>query len=102
MVKFDVRMTTQAVSRGVDLSEEMGCGDQDMSYLKSDINRLGDCSWQRGVKGNTWPPGLAEHRVSDGDPGEGHVEFECQEPSKQVSRRQMGLWSQSSERPKWF
>lgn len=46
-----------------------------MSYLESDMSRLGVCSWHRGVKGSIWPPGLAEHHhlILDGDLEEKHV-----------------------------
>lgn len=55
MVRFDARMTTQVVSRGADLSQEMGCGDQDMSYLKSDRTDLGTAHGReesRGARGH--------------------------------------------------
>lgn len=38
------------------------------AYLESEISRLEDCLWWRGVKGSSQPSGLAEHKnLSAGD-----------------------------------
>lgn len=42
----------------------------DMSYLEGEINRIGDCLWQRGVKGGIQLLGLVEYNyLLDGDFG---------------------------------
>lgn len=70
MARCDARMTfRQSIQK--QMSHRRGMRRPgDMSYLEGEINRTGDCLWQRGVKGGTQPPGLAEHNhLSDGDPG---------------------------------
>lgn len=46
-----------------------------MSYLESDINRLGDCSWQRGVREVLGHLAWLNTTISGGNPARRHVEF---------------------------
>ena len=64
-------MTTWVVRRATGVSQRWDVEAREHGYLENEVNRLGDCPWWRGVKGNTQPPGLAEHNhLSAGDPEE--------------------------------
>lgn len=62
MVRFDARMTTWVVRRGMDVFQRWDVEARGHDYLESEINRFEDCLWWRGVKGSTQPSGLAEHK----------------------------------------
>lgn len=54
----------------MDIFQPWDVEDMGHDYLESEINRLEDCLWWRGIKGSTQPSGLAEHNSQLGTQGE--------------------------------
>lgn len=76
-----------------------------MSYLEGEINRIGDCLWQRGVKGGIQLLGLVEYNyLLDGDFG-GERSMLSWSVRSRLDRclegRQIGSYS-LEDRLKWF